>query len=165
MGSGSRSKVYYEDLSVYEWVNGYIAIVQLQDQVTARYMLSHLRNLMEDAVFHGWDTIKQAHKTVLSYLEAGEITWADEYAMADKRRSAITRASRPCQVLGGSSQNRQFSQFNGNRQSRQQFSKPGKKLIKPCVYYNNVFAISLRIMMKEMYSIVICAHTAWHRTM
>jgi hypothetical protein len=77
MGSGAKSKIYYEDLSVYEWVNGYIAIVQLQDQVTARYMLAHLRNLMEDAVFYGWDTIKQAHKTVLTYLETGEITWAD----------------------------------------------------------------------------------------
>jgi hypothetical protein len=84
MVSGSKLKVYYEDLSVYEWVNGYIAIVQLQDPVTARYMLSHLRNLMEDTVFHGWDVIKSAHSVILSYLETGEITWADEFAMADK---------------------------------------------------------------------------------
>jgi hypothetical protein len=139
MSSGPKLKVFYEDLSVYEWINGYIAIVQSQDQATARHMLSHLRNLMDGAVFHGWDTIKQAHKTILTYLETGEITWADEYAMADKRRSAITRASRPSYPQSGFSQNKQF---NGNRQNRQTFgsssnNKPGKKLIKACEYYNN----------------------------
>jgi hypothetical protein len=103
LGSGSRLKVYYEDLSIYEWVNGYIVIVQLQDPVIARHMLSHLRNLMEDAVFHRWYTIKQAHSTILSCLETGEITWTDEFAMADKRRSAITRASRPAQSQNFSS--------------------------------------------------------------
>jgi hypothetical protein len=144
LGSGSRSKVYYEDLSIYEWVNGYIAIVQLQDPVIAIHMLVHLRNLMEDAVFHCWDTIKQAHSTILSCLETGEITWTDEFAMADKRRSAITRASRPAQSQNFNTRSRQFQQ--GNHQNRQQFNsgsvsnKAGgviKKLFKPCVYYNN----------------------------
>jgi hypothetical protein len=144
LGSGSRLKVYYEDLSIYEWINGYIAIVHLQDPVTARHMLAHLRNLMEDAVFHGWDTIKQAHSTILSYLETGEITWSDEYALADKRRSAITRASRPAKSQASGFQNKKFQQNNGNRQNRQQFNNGGftsrnvsKKLVKPCLYHNN----------------------------
>jgi hypothetical protein len=99
---------------------------------------------MEDAVFHGWDTIKQAHSTILSCLEMGELTWTDEFAMADKQRSAITRASRPAQPQNFNTGNRQFQQ--GNRQNRQQFNNGGvshkaggvsKKLFKPCVYYNN----------------------------
>jgi hypothetical protein len=146
LGSGSKLKVYYEDLSIYEWINGYIAIVQLQDPTTARHMLSHLCNLMEDAVFHGWETIKQAHSVILTYLETGEITWADEYALADKRRSAITRASRSAQPQSSGSQNKTFQQGNSNRQGRQHFNSGGfsnraggvgKKLIKPCLYHNN----------------------------
>jgi hypothetical protein len=99
---------------------------------------------MEDAVFHGWDTIKQAHSVILSYLETGEITWSDEYALADKRRSAITRASRPAQSQAFGFQSKQFQQSNGNWQNRQQFNSGGftsksvsKKLVKPCLYHNN----------------------------
>jgi hypothetical protein len=99
---------------------------------------------MEDAVFHGWDVIKQAHSVILTYLETGELTWADEYALADRRRSAITRASRPVQPQPSGTQNKSFQQGNSNRQGRQQFNSfsnktggVGKKLIKPCLYHNN----------------------------
>jgi hypothetical protein len=30
MGSGNKLKLYYEDLSIYEWVNSYITIIQNQ---------------------------------------------------------------------------------------------------------------------------------------
>jgi hypothetical protein len=68
------------------------------DPVIAGYMLSHLRNLMEDAVSHGWEAVKAAHLVILTSLEAGTFNWADEYRMSDKRRSAITRASKEASV-------------------------------------------------------------------
>jgi hypothetical protein len=94
LGSGKKLKLFYEDLSIFEWISGYISIVQnTPDITTAHLMMSHLRNLMEDAVFHGWEPVKQAHSVILSSLESGAFTWADELRMAEKRRSAIARAS------------------------------------------------------------------------
>jgi hypothetical protein len=37
--------------------------------------------------------VKQAHKAILTSLESGTFTWTDELKMAEKRRSAINRAS------------------------------------------------------------------------
>jgi outer membrane murein-binding lipoprotein Lpp len=79
VGSGSKLKVYYENVSIYEWCNGYMAIIQNElNPIIARLMMSHFRTLMEDAVSHGWEAVKQAHKDTLIRLEMGEFTWYDE---------------------------------------------------------------------------------------
>jgi hypothetical protein len=146
--SGKQLKLYYHDLSIFEWVNSYICIVQNQtDPQTARYMMNHLKNLMEDAVFYGWEVVKQAHSVILTSLETGSLRWDQEFEMAERRRSAIIRASKglDSNVYSASSnsnkgngqnrfQNRQ--QFAGSGNSRNQ-SNMGKKVIKPCLYFNN----------------------------
>jgi hypothetical protein len=141
VGSGSKLKVYYEDLSIYEWCNGYMAIVQNElNPKIARLMMTHFRTLMEDAVSHGWEAVKQAHKDILIRLEMGEFTWYDELTMAEKRRSALTRASKPKDNVVSTYGSRGFGQGRG--QGRQAggvrpFPNGGKKLIKSCIYYNN----------------------------
>jgi hypothetical protein len=80
---------------MFEWVNGYIATIQKEPNTKiARYMMSHMRNLMEDAVFHGWEPVKQAHADILTSIESGEFSWCDEIEMAERRRSAINRATK-----------------------------------------------------------------------
>jgi hypothetical protein len=140
LGSGKKVQLYYEDLSIYEWIIGYITIVQIQsDPIIQRHMFDHLKNLMEDAVFFGWEPVKQAHKAILTSLESGTFTWTDELKMAEKRRSAINRAS---QVRETPPLNKNGSQgrFQGSfQQSQNNGSRNvvGKKLIKPCAYYNS----------------------------
>jgi hypothetical protein len=149
LGSGRKLKLYYEDLSIFEWVNGYIATIQNEPNVKiARFMMNHMRNLMEDAVFHGWEPVKQAHSDILSALESGEFSWCDELDIAERRRSAINRATKVKENnVFGNGNFRQGAQPRG--QSRQAFHNSGnsgvqnsrlgrgKKLIKPCVYFNN----------------------------
>jgi hypothetical protein len=150
LGSGRKLKLYYEDLSMFEWVNGYIATIQNEPNAKiACYMMSHMRNLMEDAVFHGWEPVKQAHADILSSLESGEFSWCDEIEMAERRCSAINRATKvkdssvfPSgnfrQGAPPRGQNRpSFGNSNGNSNvSNARFNK-GRKLIKACVYFNN----------------------------
>jgi hypothetical protein len=141
VGSGSKNKVYYEDLSFFEWSNGYMAIIQNEtNPKIARLMMAHFRTLMEDAVSHGWEAVKYAHKDILMRLEMGEFTWHDELTMAEKRRSALTRASKPKDIVSGSYGNRGFYQGRGNgKQFGGARSGPmgNKKLVKSCIYYNN----------------------------
>jgi hypothetical protein len=86
VGSGSKLKVYYKDLSIFEWSNGYMAIIQNEtNPKIPRLMMAHFRMLMEDAVSHGCEAVKQAHKDILIRLEMGEFTWYDELTMADPR--------------------------------------------------------------------------------
>jgi uncharacterized membrane-anchored protein len=74
LGSGNKLKLYYEDLSIYEWVNGYITIIQNQpDPAIQRFMFDHLRNLMEDAVFFGWEAVKPHTRLFLQVLKVGPL--------------------------------------------------------------------------------------------
>jgi hypothetical protein len=148
LGSGRKLKLYYEDLSMFEWVNGYIATIQNEPNAKiTRYMMSHMRNLMEDAVFHGWEPVKQAHADILTSLESGEFSWCDEIEMAERRRSAINRATKVKDSSVFSSgnfrqgapsrgQGRQTFGSGNSNISNSRFNK-GKKLIKACVYFNN----------------------------
>jgi hypothetical protein len=122
-----------------------MAIIQIQtDPNTSRLMMAHLRNLMEDAVFHGWEPVKQAHSIILSALESGAFTWADELQMAEKRRSAIARASQACardSLVSPAnskpfSQGRQAGRVGGNTGFRQN-SAVQRKIVKTCLYFNN----------------------------
>jgi hypothetical protein len=124
------------------FTNGYIAIVQNEcNTQIARLMMSHLRTLMEDAVYHGWEAVKRAHMTILTCLESGEFTWFHELQMAEKRRSALNRAA----TIKDNFTNSGYSKYVGQGQGRGQgksFSNRaggviGKKLVKPCVYFNN----------------------------
>jgi hypothetical protein len=108
--------------------------------------MNHLKNLMEDAVFYGWEVVKEAHSVILTSLETGAITWDQEFEMADKRMSAINRASKghdsSVTYSGngnrGSSQNwfMNRQQATGSYGARNQNSI-SKKVIKPCLYHNN----------------------------
>jgi hypothetical protein len=125
LGSGRKLKIYYEDLSVFEWVSGYIATIQNEPNVKiAHFMMNHMRNLMEDAVFHGWEPVKQAHSDILSALESGEFSWCDELDMAERRRSAINPATKVKENnVFGNGNIRQGAQSRG--QVRQAFNNNG----------------------------------------
>jgi hypothetical protein len=78
---------------------------------------------MEDAVYHGWEPVKQAHSDILSCIEMGKFTWFDDLKLAERRRSVLTRALKlkddNHNVMGSKSsfqgQNRgQGRQFNNN---------------------------------------------------
>jgi hypothetical protein len=142
LGSGTNFKVYYQDLSIFEWVNSYIAIVQNEcNPQIARLMMSHLRTLMEDVVYHGWEAVKRAHMTILTCLESGEFTWFDELQMAEERRSALNRVATVKDNFTNSGYSRNMGQGQGRGQGKSFSNRAGgvmgKKLVKPCVYFNN----------------------------
>jgi hypothetical protein len=62
LGTGKNLKLYYQDLNICELVSGYIATIQYElNTATARHMMTHLRNLMYDAVYHGWELCKDSY--------------------------------------------------------------------------------------------------------
>jgi hypothetical protein len=70
-------------------------------------MLSQLRSTMRDASFHGFESARYVFGTILSMLEDRALTWADQFQMAEERRSTLiargsaTREAPPRDPHGG----------------------------------------------------------------
>jgi hypothetical protein len=137
----------YEGLSVYQWVQGYLSIAQMQDVETLRAMITHMQALFTEASFAGWDPAKFAYGCVLTDLEDGMYGWLDSERVAESRRRGIqlrqtelnqeqTSARRdpsppPSRVTrnakGGSSNH--VGKKGGDKKS-------DKKTVRVCSYYN-----------------------------
>jgi hypothetical protein len=77
----------YEDLSIYQWVQGFLSIVLMQEVI--RSMISHMQSLFTEASFSGWDPAKFAHGCVLTDLENGIYSWSDGERLAEARRRGV----------------------------------------------------------------------------
>jgi hypothetical protein len=90
VGHGWRNRLLFDDLDVFQFIQGCISMIERQPDVdTMRLMLSQLRSTMRDASFHGFESARYAFGTILSMLEDGALTWANQYQMAEERRSAL----------------------------------------------------------------------------
>jgi hypothetical protein len=142
---GRDSKIYYEDLDIFQWVLGYAAIIEAHtDNQIARHMLVHLQNLMGDAQSHGFEVIKYAHGVILSRLEMGKLAWSEVHEMSEARRTAITRGVKQCKISNnqagfnsrGNSANRQFSS-NQSTGGARNVQRQGGKAVRVCLFYND----------------------------
>jgi hypothetical protein len=105
-----------------------------------RLMLSQLCSTMWDASFHGFESARYAFGTILSMLEDGALTWADQYQMAEERRSAlIARGSAvpdlPPRETGTGG--RRAGAGSGGNGRRKNTGTPGQGGPRPCNYHNN----------------------------
>jgi hypothetical protein len=133
--SATGGGICYDDLDVYQFIQGCIAMVeQQQDVVTMRLMLSQLRSTMRDASFHGFDSARYAFGTVLSMLEDGALTWADQFQMAEERRSALIAQGSATRDPGTGSRRAGAVGSNTRRKTNGGSGSGGPR---PCVYHNN----------------------------
>ena len=83
----------YDELSPFQWVQGYANNVLAESDHQAReVMLVHLGNLMQDAQDLSWRTAKRAHAQVLMKIERGQLDWRDEYNVDRIRQRHTQRA-------------------------------------------------------------------------
>jgi hypothetical protein len=81
IGHGRRNRLLYDDLDIYQFIQGAIAIIEQQDELSLiKLMLAQLRATMRDASFHGYEPARYSYGIVLSMLEDGALTWQDQYA-------------------------------------------------------------------------------------
>ena len=81
----------YEDLNVFQWVQGFSrCIMEEPDQQTRLHMLQYQCSLMQDALELNWPTAKRAHAAVLTEIERGCTSWADQ-AGVDRIRQRFTQ--------------------------------------------------------------------------
>lgn len=84
-----RRPARYDDLTVAEFVSGYMNIVmqKLDDTKTTKLMLMHLNNIMHDATLYSWQTARNCHAIILQHIEQGRIDWTDTDTMKELRQT------------------------------------------------------------------------------
>jgi hypothetical protein len=146
IGYGDRQRLYYSDLDIFQWVQGFCTIITREPNVELKnLMLEHFRELFHDAQFYGWEAVKCAHAEILSALEYGSLTWFDTLRMADIRRTVVngkaTQARNSASYFGNqnqpakSAQGYQSQGYQNNAPSKANKSF-NKKPAKACNFYN-----------------------------
>jgi hypothetical protein len=134
----------YEDLSIYQWVQGFLAIVLMQDNSEViRSMISHMQSLFTEASFSGWDPAKFAHGCVLTDLEDGIYSWSDGERLAEARRRGVqlrqTEWVQEQAARRGDSSPPSQRITRSNKQSKggSNNNRSDKKTVRVCNYFNN----------------------------
>ena len=93
-----KSRPSYDDLTVMQWVSGFVRCIQEEKSGDARAsMLDYLGNLMEDASDFSWESAKASHAVVLTNMEADRLQWSDTEKLNCIRRAHAQRHSTPGQ--------------------------------------------------------------------
>ena len=94
-----KTRPSYDDLTMAQWVSGFIRCVQEEKSGAARAsMLNYLGNLMGDASDFSWKSVKAAHAIILTNMEADRL-WLTETEKLDR----IHRAHAQRHVISGHS--------------------------------------------------------------
>jgi hypothetical protein len=143
LGTRRKNRVSYDELDMLQWAQGCISIIEHEENLdTQRAMLLTLRNTLRHAQFHGFEAARFSYGALLSMMEDGNLSWSDNQAIAEERRSALIARgsqSQPSQshsrFTGGSNVARSGGARSKNFPNNPNF--PGGNIVRPCVYWNN----------------------------
>ena len=92
----NKTRPTYDDLSITQWVAGFIRCVQEEKQECNRAsMLDYLGNLMEDASDFSWEAAKASHAILLTNMEGDRLNWGDTDKIDRIRRTHAQRHITP----------------------------------------------------------------------
>jgi hypothetical protein len=148
IGHGKKARLCYDDLTVFEWTQGCLAIIEREEDMSiAHGMLALLRATLRDAAYHGFEAARYSYGCILSMMEDGILHWSDTTRIAEEHRSAlITRGTQvvPARdaVPNVYPSRKAFSASKGGESvyKRNDPNYPnflGGPVPRPCIYYNN----------------------------
>jgi hypothetical protein len=138
MGHGRKNRLLYDDLDVYNFVQGCLSIITREDNVDImRLMITQLSATMRDAMFHGFEAARYSYGIILSMMEDGLLNWSDSSRVAEERRSALIahgsqpRAAMPPVTRRAPNVGPQRGNNRGSSSSARDNNVP-----RPCNFYN-----------------------------
>ena len=78
------AKKKFKDLSLAEFVYGYLDIMRVAKDEQREIMLSHLMTLMRLAAKYKWHSVLSFHAAVLDRIEAGLASWGDDFTELER---------------------------------------------------------------------------------
>ena len=72
-----------QDISIPQFVHGYMIVMECQDMALKERMASHLKELLLDVELYGWEYTRALHGIWLNQMKQGRCTWINE---EEKRR-------------------------------------------------------------------------------
>jgi hypothetical protein len=90
IGHGKKSRLCYDDLTVFEWTQGCLTIVEREEDMSvARGMLALLRAMLRDAAYHRFEAARYSYGCILSMMEDSILHWNNTTCIAEEHRSAL----------------------------------------------------------------------------
>jgi hypothetical protein len=149
IGHGKKSRLCYDDLTVFEWTQGCLAIIEREEDMSvARGMLALLRATLRDAAYHGFEAARYSYGCILSMMEDGILHWNDTMRIAEERRSVLIARGTQVVPARDSVSNvypsrKGFSASKGGESADKSKNNPnypnfpGGPVPRPCIYWNN----------------------------
>ena len=88
-----RRPAKYSELTVDEFVLGYLISMQSEGPATQLHMQRHLLELMRDTGDYTWESVKNFHAVLLNQFEMKRIKWTDVEAIQELRRTYAHRST------------------------------------------------------------------------
>ena len=90
-----RRPAKYSELTVAEFVLGYLSSMEKESSCVQAHMEKHLLDLMRDSIDFSWDSLRNFHGVLLNQFEMRRITWEDAEEIQALRRAYAHRAVTP----------------------------------------------------------------------
>ena len=117
----------YEDINIFQWVQGFSrCILEEEEPQNRAHMLQYQANLMQDALELNWNTAKRAHAAVLTEMERGHVTWADQMGVDRIRQRFTQRAIKITNSSNSDEQTRICKRYNEENCSQPRDHVDGK---------------------------------------
>ena len=92
--NGAKAPKHHE-LSIGQFVYGYMAIALQQTADEKAEMEDHLLLLLKDECQYGWEPVREYHQAWLEAIEQGAASWGDTAAREELRRTFIWAPAAP----------------------------------------------------------------------
>ena len=124
----------YREMSLAQFINGYLEILTEETDTTRTHMLSHLQEMMEDSEVYRWTAARDFHAAACQKIKHGRTVWG-ETSRKDKLRLLLVW-SRP--AIGSKQPSlfkpipQQQPQTQGTGGRKRYFSQPSKPVDHAC---------------------------------
>ena len=117
----------YQDMTVLQFFNGYLLVMDSKEVDIRRQMASHLKALMSDAQLYGWKCTRAFHVVFCNQLEQGRCTWFDEEAKMQFRRTLVWHPAHSSNACTNATRTSPKSRQRHSQASYNASVKPGTK--------------------------------------
>ena len=86
----SKGTLEYDQLSMSEFVSGYLEFLKTQPELSSSSMLSHLQLLMDKATTYTWASVRNFHLPIHNAVQSKRMLWSDYDKIRERAQTFFT---------------------------------------------------------------------------
>ena len=86
----SKGTLEYDQLSMNEFVSGYLEFLKTQPELSSSSLLSHLQLLMDKASTYTWASVRKFHLSIHNAVQSKRMLWSDYEKIRERAQTFFT---------------------------------------------------------------------------